>query len=138
MITFYNFLSVEKKRFFEILNITFYILLIVYVILLKFSNIDENVKNTIVNYSLVINILTGIMPLTSIIVIIKNRSTETLYIPFTIINAVSSILWLNYGILLNNIFLIFIFAFGLLTSLIEIFFYVTYNTLMSTPSRELE
>jgi uncharacterized protein with PQ loop repeat len=126
--TFYSILSIEKKIYFTIITIIFYILLIVYVLILKFTNIDKNIKDNIVNYSLVLNIIVSIMPLSSILIIIKNKSIQTLYIPFTIINAIASLLWLNYGIILNNNFLIFIFAFGLLTSIIEIVLYIIYNS----------
>lgn len=128
IVIFYNFLSIEKKKIFTIIAILLYIFLIIYILLLQFINIDVNIKNSIVNYSLIFNIVASIMPLTSIITIIKNKSTKTLYIPFTVINIVSSILWLNYGILLNNYFLIFIFAFGIFTSIIEIFIYTIFNT----------
>jgi uncharacterized protein with PQ loop repeat len=134
IITSYDILSTEKKIYFTIITIIFYILLIVYVLILKFTNINENIKDNIVNYSLCLNIFVSIMPLSSILIIIKNKSTQTLYIPFTIINAIASLLWLNYGIILNNIFLIFIFAFGLLTSIIEIILYIIYNSSSSNNS----
>jgi uncharacterized protein with PQ loop repeat len=130
--TSYDILSTEKKIYFTIITIIFYILLIVYVLILKFTNINENIKDNIVNYSLGLNIIVSVMPLSSILIIIKNKSTQTLYIPFTIINAIASLLWLNYGIILNNNFLIFIFAFGLLASIVEIILYIIYNPLFSS------
>lgn len=128
MVISYHDLSDEKKAKFVIVYITFYIFIILYIALLRFSNLEENVKNSIVNYSLILNMIASIMPLTSISSIIKNGTTKKLYIPFTIINAVSSVLWLNYSLIKNNNFLISVFSFGILTSIVESSLYVYCNT----------
>jgi hypothetical protein len=127
MINSFHHLSHEQKKIFAIIFCIFYILFIVYIALLRFSNLENNLKNYIVNYSLILNVIASIMPLTSIVSIIKNHTTKTLYIPFTIINAVSSVLWLNYSLIINNNFLIFVFSFGIFTSLIESILYIYCN-----------
>lgn len=123
----YNTLSKINKRYIEAIFIFAYIYILLYVIIINYIPIDIDIKNTIVNYSLLFNIFYFITPLSSIITIIKNKSTKTLYLPFTIINTSSSVLWLVYGILLNNYFLIAIYSLGLLTALIEIILYLYYN-----------
>lgn len=107
IITCYDALSIEKKYHFTIIFTFFHVLLITYILLLQFVNLNIDIKNSIVNYSLGLNIIVSLIPLTSIIIIIRDKSTQRLYIPFTMINAAASLLWLNYGLLLNNDFLIY-------------------------------
>jgi hypothetical protein len=127
MIISFHHLSHLQKNIFAITSSILYIFFIIYIALLRFSNLEHYVKNYIVDYSLIFNVIASIMPLTSIVSIIKNRSTKTLYIPFTIINAISSILWLNYSLIINNYFLIFVFSFGIFTSLIESILHIYCN-----------
>jgi uncharacterized protein with PQ loop repeat len=126
-IGFYNLLSVEKKQTFTVIYTVFYLFVVVYVAILKFSPISNEIKDMMVNYSLTINVLSCIAPLTPLIDMVKTKSTEKLYLPYTVINMTSSILWLIYGITLNNFFLMAVFAFGIVTSSIEIFVYFLYR-----------
>jgi uncharacterized protein with PQ loop repeat len=123
----YNTISKINKRYIELIFIFAYIYILSLVIIINYTPISIDVKNSIVNYSLLFNIFSFITPLSTIITIIKNKNTKTLYLPFTIINNAASILWLVYGILLNNYFLIAIYSVGILTSLIEIILYMYYN-----------
>lgn len=124
----YTTLNKFQKRKVEIIFILGYLYLLIYIILINYVPINIDIKNLIVNYSLLFNIFYFISPLSSFIEIIKNKSTKTLYLPFTIINMIASTLWLVYGILLNNYFLIAIYSTGILTALVETFLYIYYNS----------
>jgi uncharacterized protein with PQ loop repeat len=123
----YNTLTNIKKRILEIIFFLAYLYILVYIIIINFAPLDTNIKNLIINYSLLFNIFYFITPLLSFITIIKNKNTKTLYLPFTMINITASTLWLVYGIILNNYFLISIYALGIMTSIIEINLLIYYN-----------
>lgn len=124
----YTTLNKLQKRKVEIIFILAYLYLLTYIILINYVPINIDTKNLIVNYSLLFNIFYFISPLSSFIEIVKNKSTKTLYLPFTVINMIASTLWLVYGILLNNYFLIAIYSTGILTALIETTLYIYYNS----------
>ena len=119
----------HNKKLFELIVFLYYIYLIIYISILCFSNIDINIKNTIVNYSLISNFFYFIAPYTNIYNIIITKSTETLYLPFTILNLIGSCVWLVYGINNNSIFQIAVYSFGLMTTIIEFLLIIIYNKL---------
>jgi uncharacterized protein with PQ loop repeat len=123
----YTTINKIQKRRVEIAFILGYLYILTYIILISYIPINIETKTLIANYSLLFNIFYFVSPLSSFIEIIKNKSTKTLYLPFTIINMGASTLWLVYGILLNNYFLIAIYATGVLTSIIETILYIYYN-----------
>jgi solute carrier family 50 protein (sugar transporter) len=123
----YTTLNQNQKRKVELSFILGYFYILLYVILINYVPLSIDTKNYIVNYSLLFNIFYFISPLSSILSIIESKSTKMLYLPFTIINMIASSLWLIYGIMLNNYFLISIYSLGIVTSFTETILYFHYN-----------
>ena len=66
----YNTLTKIKKRIVEIIFFISYLYIILYIILISFVPLSINIKNSIVNYSLLFNIFNCLTPLSSFIEII--------------------------------------------------------------------
>jgi uncharacterized protein with PQ loop repeat len=128
----YGTLQPQKKNEVFCIFVSLYIYLLAYIVLICYTPLHENVKNTIVNYSLLFFNMCNLMaPLTSAINIIKTKSTKTLYLPFTLVNISSSTLWMIYGIMLNNYYLVSVNCVGIFTATVELILFGYYNIIIS-------
>jgi hypothetical protein len=138
IIPIYDLSTYVGKRIFQIVSGTFSIYLAVYIFLLNFSDIDTNTKSSIVNCSLLINMFTLVIPLGSLSIMFRNKSVKTVYVPITIMNIIQSVVWLKYGMILNNMLLISTYCFGLIALLVEILLYAIYNETINNYEKEKE
>jgi hypothetical protein len=138
IIPIYDSLTYMGKKIFQIVSGTFNIYLVIYIFLLNFSDIDTNTKTSIVNYSLLINMFTLVIPLASLSIVFRDKSVKTVYVPITIMNIIQSVVWLKYGMILNNMLLISIYCFGLIALLVEILLYAIYNKTINDYEKEKE
>jgi hypothetical protein len=123
----YDLLSYTGKKVFQIVSVTFNTFFLIYMFSLNFLDININSKNAIVNFSLLINTSLLVIPLASLSIIVRKKSVKTVCIPITMMNLLQSAVWLNYGMILSNYYLISVYCFGLIAIFIEILLYAIYN-----------
>jgi hypothetical protein len=125
-----NLTKTQKMRF-SLVYAFFYAYFFMYILILKFGDFDVEIKNTIVNYSLTMNLLLFCIPLSNFAEIVKTSSTKTLYLPFTIVNFSSCVMWLCFGLSNKDVFQIAVYVIGTTLSVVELGLFAFYTDKMS-------
>lgn len=127
MIIYYHYAPNTK----EVLKLTYKVTIFV-VIFLVYAQI-EHPTNVEFRFGIVVTILLLLLiaaPLVHLKMVIKTKNTEILPFPLIFMGTLVSFLWLLYGLIIDNVFVIFQNAVGLTLSIVQLSLFVIF------PSKE--
>lgn len=123
MIVYYYYAPNTKQMFKLIFKVTIFV-----IIFLVYAQI-EHPTNVEFRFGIVVTVLLLLLiasPLIHLKQVIKTKSTEILPFPLIFMGTLVSFLWLLYGLIINNIFVIFQNAVGFILSIAQLSLFVIF------------